>query len=127
MNSRKCLTSKCPLHHPIPFLKSVGKWSPTIVRIGDAEKLKKTKEEILALRELMIQKTDITSILTCMDKVLAHSIKNGENIRPAWIKFLLDSKETIKLLLRKETEGEINIYKQLASYGIEASSLAWKG
>ena len=47
-------------------------------------------------------------------------IKNGENIQPPWIKFLLDSKETIKLLMRKETEGEINIYKQLASYGIEA-------
>jgi archaellum component FlaC len=47
-------------------------------------------------------------------------IKNEENIKPPWIKFLLDSKETIKLLMRKETEGEINIYKQLAYLGIEA-------
>ena len=55
-----------------------------------------------------------------MEKVLIHMIKNEENIQPPWIKFLLDSKETIKLLMRKETEGEINIYKQLAYLGIEA-------
>jgi len=108
---------------PVPFLKSIEKMEAQLLSLEweiTEEKLKKTKEEILALRELMKQKTDITSILTCMDKVLAHMIKNGENIRPPWIKFLLDSKETIKLLMRKETEGEINIYKQLASYGIEA-------
>ena len=108
---------------PVPFLKSIEKMEAQLLSLEweiTEEKLKKTKEEILALRELMKQKADITSILTCMDKVLAHMIKNGENIRPPWIKFLLDSKETIKLLMRKETEGEINIYKQLASYGIEA-------
>ena len=84
------------------------------------EKLKKTREEVLALRELLKQKTDIASILSDMEKVLSHMIENEENIRPPWIKFLLDSKETIKLLMRKETEGEINIYKQLAYLGIEA-------
>jgi len=47
-------------------------------------------------------------------------MKNEENIKPPCIKFLLDSKETIKLLMRKETEGEIDIYKQLAYLGIEA-------
>jgi hypothetical protein len=47
-------------------------------------------------------------------------LENEENIRPSWIKILLDSKETIKLLTRKETEGEINIYKQLAYLGIES-------
>jgi hypothetical protein len=108
---------------PVPFLKSIEKMEAQLLSLEweiTEEKLKKTKEEILALRELMKQKTDITSILTCMDKVLARMIKNEENIRPPWIKFLLDSKETIKLLMRKETEGEINIYKKLASYGIEA-------
>ena len=47
-------------------------------------------------------------------------IQNEENIEPPWIKFLLDAKETIKLLMRKETEGEIDTYKQLAYQGIEA-------
>jgi chemotaxis signal transduction protein len=84
------------------------------------EKLKKTREEVLALRELLKQKAEITLILSCMEKVLSHMIKNEENIRPPWIKFLLDSKETIKLLMRKETGGEIHIYKQLAHLGIEA-------
>jgi len=115
---------------PVPFLKSIEKMEAQLLSLEweiTEEKLEKTKEEILALRELMKQKTDITSILTCMDKVLAHMIKNGENIRPPWIKFLLDSKETIKLLMRKETEGEINIYKQLASYGIEARFSSLEG
>jgi hypothetical protein len=84
------------------------------------ERLQKTREEVLALRELLKQKADITSILSDMEKVLSLMIKNEENIKPPWIKFLLDSKETIKLLMRKETEGEINIYKQLAYLGIEA-------
>jgi hypothetical protein len=75
----------------------------------------------------MKQKPDITSILSWMDKVLAHMIKNEENIRPPWIKFLLDSKETIKLLMKKDTEGEINIYKQLAYHGIEARFFCLEG
>jgi hypothetical protein len=68
----------------------------------------------------MKQKADISSALNWMDKVLIHMIKNEENIRPPWIKFLLDSKETIKLLMKKDTEREIHIYKQLAYHGIEA-------
>jgi len=84
------------------------------------EKLKKTREEVLALRELLKQKSDLTSILNYMEEILNHMVKNEENIQPPWIKFLLGSKETIKLLMRKETDGEINIYKQLAHLGIDA-------
>ena len=116
-------SSPPPPSVPIPFLKSIEKMEAQLLSLEweiTDEKLKKTKEEVLALRELLKQKADIASILTCMDKVLAYMIKNEENIRPPWIKFLLDSKETIKLLMRKETGGEINIYKQLASLGIEA-------
>jgi chemotaxis protein histidine kinase CheA len=91
------------------------------------DKLEKTKEEVLALRELLKQKADITSILSDMEEVLDHMIKNEEDIRPSWIKFLLDSKETIKLLTRKETGGEINIYKQLAYLGIEARFSSLEG
>jgi hypothetical protein len=108
---------------PTPFLKSIENLEAQLLSLEweiTEEKLIKTKEEVLALRELLKQKADIPPILTFMDNVLAHMIKNGENIRPSWIRFLLDSKDTIKLLMKKETEGEINIYKQLASYGIEA-------
>jgi hypothetical protein len=112
-----------PTSPPIPYLKSIEKMEAQLLSLEweiTGEKLKKTREEVLALRELLKQKTDMTSILNYMEKSLNHMIKNEENIQPSWIKFLLDSKETLKLLMRKETEGEINIYKQLAYLGIEA-------
>jgi len=112
-----------PAPVPTPFLKSVEKMEAQLLSIEweiTEEKLKKTREEVLALRDLMKQKADIASTLNWMDEVLIHMIKNEENIQASWIKFLLDSKETIKLLMRKDTEGEINIYKQLAYHGIEA-------
>jgi len=91
------------------------------------EKLGKTREEVLALREAMKQKAETTSLLSYMEEVLSHMIKNEENIRPPWIKFLLDCKETLKLLMRKETEAEINTYKQLAHLGIEARYACLEG
>jgi hypothetical protein len=112
-----------PPSAPIPFLKSIEKMEAQLLSLEweiTGEKLKNTREEVLALRELLKQKDDISSILRDMEKVLNHMIKNEELIRPPWIKILLDSKETIKLLMKKETEGEINIYKQLAYQGIEA-------
>lgn len=108
---------------PITFLKSIEKMEAQLLSLEweiTEEKLNKTREEVLALRDLMKQKTDIISTLNWMDKVLIHMMKNEENIHPSWIKFLLDSKETIKLLMKKDTEGEIQIYKQLAHHGIEA-------
>src|SRR4030043_1648464 len=108
---------------PPPFLKSIEKMEAQLLSLEweiSEEKLKKTREEVLALRDLMKQKTDIASTLNWMDKVLIHMIKNEENIRPPWIKFLLDSKETIKLLMKKDTEREIHIYKELGYHGIEA-------
>jgi hypothetical protein len=62
-----------------------------------------------------------------MGRVLIHMTRNAENIPPPQIKFLLDSKETLKLLMKKETEGEINLYKQLAFAGIEARYLCLEG
>ncbi len=112
-----------PSSPPIPFLKSIEKMEAQLLSLEweiTGEKLNKTREEVLALRELLKQKDDISSILRDMEKVLNHMIKNEEHIRPPWIKILLDSKETIKLLMRKEIEGEVNIYKQLAYLGIEA-------
>jgi hypothetical protein len=91
------------------------------------ENLENTKEEVLALRETLKERSDITSVLNLMEKALIHIIKNEENIQPPQIKFLLDSKETIKLLMKKETGGDINIYKQLAFGGIEARFLSLEG
>jgi hypothetical protein len=91
------------------------------------ENIEKTKEEVLSLKESLKERPDIVSILNLMGKVLIHMTKNVENIPPPQIKFLLDSKETIKLLMRKETEGEISIYKQLTLGGIEARFLSLEG
>jgi len=91
------------------------------------DKLKKTREEVLALAELLKQKPDVASILSDMEKVLNHMLENEEEIRPSWIKILLDSKETIKLLMKQETSGEVNIYKQLAYLGIEARFSSLEG
>ena len=112
-----------PAPVPVPFLKSIDRMEAHLLSLEweiTEEKLEKAREEIVALKELLKQKADMTSILGSMENVLTQMIKNGENIRPPWIKFLLDSKETLKLLMRKETGGEIDIYKQLAYLGIEA-------
>ena len=120
--------------HPPPasvsFPKSVENMEAQLLSLEweiTEEKLRKTREEVLALREVSKQRADMTSLLNYMEEVLSHMIKNEENIRPPWIKFLLDSKETLKLLMRKETEGEINIYKQLAHLGIEARFSSLEG
>ncbi len=108
---------------PVQFLKSIESMEAQLLSLEweiTEEKLKKTKEEVLALRELLKQKPELALILSGMEKVLNHMLKNEEDIRPSWIKILLDSKETIKLLTRIETEREINVYKQLAYLGIES-------
>jgi chemotaxis protein histidine kinase CheA len=115
---------------PLPFLKSLEKMETQLLSLEweiTKENIEKTKEEVLSLRENLKERPDIVSILNLMGKVLIHMIKNVENIPPPQIKFLLDSKETIKLLMRKETEGEINIYKQLTLGGIEARFLCLEG
>jgi len=107
----------------VPISKSVENMEAQLLSLEweiTEEKLRKTREEVLALRELLKQKADMASLLGYMEKVVSWMLKNEENIRPPWIKFLLDSKETLKLLMRRETDGEINIYKQLAHHGIEA-------
>ena len=119
-----------PSPAPIQFSKSIEDMEAQLLSLEweiTEEKLKKTREEILALGELLKQKPDIASILSDMEKVLSHMIGNEEDIRPSWIKILLDSKETIKLLARQEKGGEINTYKQLAYLGIEARFSSLEG
>jgi chemotaxis signal transduction protein len=116
-------SSPPPPPAPVPFLKSIETMEAHLLSLEweiSEGKLKKTREEVIALRELLKQKADISSILRNMEKALNHMIQDEENIEPPWIKFLLDAKDTIKLLMRKEAEGEINTYKQLAYQGIEA-------
>jgi len=123
-------TTSHPPSAPVQFSKSIENMEAQLLSLEweiTEEKLTKTREEIIALRELFKQKPDLASILSGMEKVLAHMMKSEEDIRPSWIKILLDSKETIKLLTRKETEGEINIYKQLALLGIESRFSSLEG
>jgi chemotaxis protein histidine kinase CheA len=108
---------------PPPFLKSIENMESQLLSLEweiTKENLGKTREEVLAMRGTLKEKPDITSVLNLMEKVLDYMMKNEEKIRPPLVKFLLDSKETIKLLLRKETGSEINIYKQLVYAGIQA-------
>jgi len=119
-----------PSHEPLPYIKSFEKMETQLLSLEweiTKGNLEKTKEEVLTLRELLKERPDITSVLNLMEKTLTHMIHNEENIHPPQIKFLLDAEETVKLLMRKETEGEIKIYKQLAFGGIEARFLSLEG
>jgi hypothetical protein len=115
---------------PVPVIKSFEQMETQLLSLEweiTKENLEKTREEVLALREILKERTDITSVLKLMEKALVRMIKNDENIQPQQIKFLLDSKETIKLLMKKEMEGEIHTYKQLAFGGIKARFLCMEG
>jgi chemotaxis protein histidine kinase CheA len=84
------------------------------------ENLGRTVEQVLTLREDFKEAPDISVVLNRMVRVLNYMIQNEEGIRPHLIQFLLDSKETIKLLMRKEMGDDINIYKKLAHAGLDA-------
>jgi len=91
------------------------------------ENLGRTVEEVLALWKGFKEAPDISTVLNRMVRVLNYMIQNEEGIQPPLIRFLLDSKETIKLLMRKDAEGDIAIYKKLAHDGIEARFLGLEG
>jgi hypothetical protein len=105
-----------------PVLKAIEKMEGQLLSLEweiNQENLGKTKEEVLALRQTLRDKPEVGSVLNLMDKVLDYMIRNEDKIRPSLIKFLMDSKETLKLLMRKEADSELNIYKQLAYMGIQ--------
>lgn len=115
---------------PLPFLRSGEKMETQLLSLEweiTKDNLENTKEEVLALRRILREKPEIISILNLMEKVLNRMIENEESISPPLIKFLLDSKETIKLLMKKEMDKEIDIYKQLAYTGIEARFFCLEG
>jgi hypothetical protein len=84
------------------------------------ENIEKTRQEVLACQKAAQNEPQVINILNWMAQVLNHIWKNDKNITPPLIKFLLDSKETIKLLMKKDGGSEIAIYKQLVYSGIEA-------
>jgi len=108
---------------PSPVLKSIEKMEGQLLSLEweiSKENLGKTKEEVLALRQTTKEKPEVTSVLNLMEKVLDYMVRHEDKIRPPLVKFLMDCKETLKLLMRKEADGELNIYKQLAYVGIQA-------
>ncbi len=119
-----------PSAEAVPSFKPLEKIETQLLSLEweiTGENLEKTKEEVLALRETLKERADVTSVLNLMGKVLIHMMRNEENIQPSQIKFLMDSKETIKLLMRKETSSEFSTYKQLAFGGIEAKYMCLEG
>ncbi|OGP90906.1 MAG: hypothetical protein A2157_05540 [Deltaproteobacteria bacterium RBG_16_47_11] len=112
-----------PQPPPSSYLKLIDQIEAQVLSLEweiTDEKLRKTREAIKTLHESFEPRTDIGSVLGLMDSLLGQMIADEENIHPPMIKFLLDAKETIKLLLKEETEKEFTLYKQLAREGIEA-------
>ena len=106
-----------------PVFKPIEKMEGQLLSLEweiNKENLGKTKEEVLALRQTLKEKPEVGSVLNLMDKVLDHMVRNEDKIRPPLVMFLMDSKETLKLLMRKEADSELNIYKRLAYMGIQA-------
>jgi len=113
-----------PSPPPAPTVfKSIEKMEGQLLSLEweiNKENLWKTKEEVLALRQTMKEKPEVGYVLNLMDRVLDYMVKNEDKIRPPLVKFLMDSKETLKLLMRKEADSELSIYKQLAYMGMQA-------
>ena len=89
--------------------------------------IEKTKEMVIDLRNRWSGQPEIVSVSHRMERVLDFMLKSDANIHPALIKFLMDAKDTIKVLSQKETTPEMKIYKQLAYDGIEARFVALTG
>jgi hypothetical protein len=119
-----------PSPAPLPFQKSFEKMEAQLLSLEwevTKENIAKTREEVLALQRISKEEQEITTVLNLMDKVLNHMIQKDEHIRPPLIKFLLDSKETIKLVMKKEADSELSIYQQLAYAGIGARFACLEG
>jgi len=84
------------------------------------ENIRKTGKEVHRLRGIFQDNHDVVSLLRLMEKALNQMMKNDETIGPPLIRFLLDSKEMLKLLMQREVEGDARIYRKLAYEGMEA-------
>lgn len=105
-----------------PHLRSLDRLESQLLSLEwevSRENLNKSLQEVQELQGSFSEDPEISSVLDRMARLLHQMLKNEEKIEPSLIKLLLDSKETLKLLMRKE-KGEIEIYKRLAHAGIEA-------
>jgi len=84
------------------------------------ENLDKTRSEVVALQKAFQEQSDVLSVLGLMEKVLKRMITQGEKIGPSLMKFLMDSKETVNLFLKKEMNEQMDLYRRLAYEGIQA-------
>ncbi len=84
------------------------------------ENLLATKEEVINLKGTLKENPSALSILKFMEKALEDMIQSKGNVHPSFIQFLLDSKETLRLLLEEEKDREIRTYKLLVLKGMEA-------
>jgi hypothetical protein len=112
-----------PSPPPSSYLKTIDQLEAQLLALEweiTDEKLQNREQAVKSLSLLVKQRSDVVSILGFMEDMLKRMMANEEQIRPPMITFLLDAKETVKLLLRKETDGEVTIYKQLALAGMEA-------
>jgi len=91
------------------------------------ERIEKSRERVIELRSHWTGQPQIVSVSTRMEKVLDSMLKSDANIRPPMIKFLIDAKDTIRVLSQGEATDETRIARQLAYDGIEARFLALTG
>jgi hypothetical protein len=84
------------------------------------ENIRKAEEQVRRLRGIFQDDQKVGSLLNLMDKALKQMIHNEDTIGPALTRFLLDSKEMLKLLTQGEAEGDAKTCRKLAYEGIEA-------
>ena len=87
------------------------------------QNLERTSREVIALKNGWGGAAEISPVLDLMEKVLNFMMHQGENISPRWISFLMDAKETLKLVLKQGADNEMKIYGKLAVDGLEARFL----
>lgn len=116
----KILAPPPPLSSPSKWLDQMESRLLSLEWEITEENILATKEEVIALKGNLKENPSALSILNLMEKTLEFMKQSKGNIHPSSIQFLLDSKETLRLLLEEEKDREIRIYKQLAYKGMEA-------
>jgi hypothetical protein len=87
------------------------------------ENLERASREVLALKQGWAGAAEVSPVLGLMEKVLNLMMHQGESISPQLINFLMDAKETMKLLIKQGSDNQMKIYGKLAVDGLEARFL----
>ena len=91
------------------------------------EGLERAREAVGDVRNRVKDEPESVSILNRMEIVLNSMLRSETNIHPPLMKFLIDAKETLKLLMRPDTDQNIGTYKHLAREGLDARFSCLKG